>query len=133
MNLSGNGALTQDDVETLQTGYLLNCPCDHENNSSVLYYDRSKRPQNDKASARILFFALQSTMANAASQKDGFVLLVNLSNVFSSDFNIAKVRFASSLLQVAMPIRVKRIHLVCRPPGGRDGEESSFRETSKFY
>jgi Divergent CRAL/TRIO domain len=129
MNLSGQGALTEDDVKTLQTGYLLNCP-DDENKSSVLYYDRSKRPQDDKASARILFFALQSTMANEASQKDGFVLLMNLSNVFSSDINISKVQFASRLIQEAMPIRVKRIHLVCRPPGGRH-QQSSTRETSK--
>jgi hypothetical protein len=129
LDLSGQGALTVEDVRTLQTGYLLNCPRD-ENKRSVLYYDRSKRPQDDKASARILFFALHSTMPNEESQTGGFVLLMNLSNMFSSDINISKVQFASCLIQDAMAIRVARIHLVYRPPGGRC--QQSFREASKF-
>jgi hypothetical protein len=46
INLSGNGALTVDDVRILRTGYTLNLPRDRYGRT-VLYMDNSKKHQED--------------------------------------------------------------------------------------
>jgi hypothetical protein len=119
MDLSGQNAMSADDVKTLETGYLLNLPRD-EKKRTVLYYDRSKRPHEDKASPRILFFALQSAMQNEAElQTDGFILLINVSNPFASSFNNSKIQLASSLIKHSMACTVKKVHLICHQPRGQ--------------
>jgi hypothetical protein len=93
---------------------------------TVLYYDRSKCPlslqhDDEMASRRILFFALQTAMVNETARKndDGFVLLVNMSNPFAAfDLDIARH---------SMPIKVASIHLICSQPGGAKSLHPSLK------
>ena len=122
LDLSGNGAMTANDIKTLQLGYLTSLPCDSMGRA-VLYYDRSKRPsQCEQAPRRILFFTLQTAMENESSRNNGFVMLVNMLNPFAA--------FDLEVARHSMPMKVAIIHLICNHPSATSLHPSL--KTSKF-
>jgi hypothetical protein len=86
IDLSGNGALTLDDVRILKTGYTVNLPRDNKGRS-VIYIDISKKRPETIPSTRIMFFFGQSVMENEMTRTDGFVGLYNISNPYAADFD----------------------------------------------
>jgi hypothetical protein len=85
--LTGQGAMTADDVRILQIGYCINLPRDKKNRT-VLYVDVSKRRPDTTPFRRkvCIFFLLQCVMENETSRNDAFVLLFNISNPFAANF-----------------------------------------------
>jgi hypothetical protein len=85
INLTGHGAMTEEDVRVLQTGYFISLPLDQQGRS-VLYADVSRKTPGLTPSARTIFFALQCVMENEASRHDYFSILFNISNPFAANF-----------------------------------------------
>ena len=114
VDLSGNCGLTTEDVQLLQTGYCVNLPRD-QSGRSVIYVDVSKRTPGKQTSKRVVFFVLQCVMENELSRSDEFVILVNMSNPFSGNFQMLNLEFAKLLLDQCMPIQDFRLHLIYSP------------------
>jgi hypothetical protein len=143
--LSGNGALTSDDVQALKTGYCVNLPRDQKNRS-VIYIDTSKRRADSISSRRVIFFGLQCFMENETSRgtktttttrpvddetKDsttacgssdsddngtGFTILMNVSSPHSAHFQKSNLECAQSLVQECMPLKKLRLHIIYISP-----------------
>lgn len=150
MNLvSGHGALSPEDVNTLQAGHWLHLPrCDHHHQQNksrctVLYHDHSMEPHEDMTTttapttcsfARIIFFMLQIALENEASREQGFVLLLDVSNPFAACFDEAFEETMRGLMSKAMPMKIYHINLICNPPPFNDcNDRKAFVKTSKSF
>jgi hypothetical protein len=114
-DLSGHGALLQQEVQLLKCGFLLHLPKDKQGRT-VLYSDRSKRndvAHNIQAVFRVVFLALQTAINNPV---EGFVFLLNMSNPLAVT-DKQNVKFFLSLLH-DFPIRLHQAHLTSCPPRG---------------
>jgi hypothetical protein len=119
IDLTGNGAMTADDVKLLQTGYTINLPRD-EKNRRIIYTDMSKKPPDTVPSPRVVFFFCQCIMENnkASHRQYGHVLLYNISNPFASSFETENVKCMQFLLQHCMPVGKPLVYFIYIPVGG---------------
>jgi hypothetical protein len=124
INLSGQGAMTIDDVNVLKTGYTVNIPRDKKNRT-VIYIDNSRKGPDMLPSRRTIFFFGQCFMENEVSrchdnsnQDGGFVILCNISNPFAANFIEANHQCMEDLIASCMPIRPHNVLLLhIAPPG----------------
>jgi hypothetical protein len=117
IDLTGQRAMTADDVRILKTGYVVNLPRDKENRS-VLYMDNSKKGPDMIPSLRIIFFLAQCVMENEMSRKHGFVIIRNVSNPFAANFVKENMECVQYLSTYCMPARPHNVHLFyISPPG----------------
>ena len=72
---------------------------------------------------------MESSTSRRREDDAGAVVLVNISNPFSGNFDRDTLEQAAVLEQDCMPISGLRFHLIYVPPGTRD---QSFIETSKL-
>jgi hypothetical protein len=133
--LSGDGALTLQDVALFRLGWLLRLPNDKKNRP-VLYFDPSKRTPGacPYSAKRIAFFCMQScfptsSCSNRYRDDGGLVLMLNLSNPAGVPIK-DNVKFLIQLFH-DLPISLYQLHVVCRPPGGTLDQCSSLKQ-SKF-
>jgi hypothetical protein len=143
MNLSrqyGKSALLPQDVKTLQAGHWLHLPrCKQQQHSgrTVLYHDHSMEPLQEQTTitvtTRILFFMLQIALENEASRKQGFVLLINISNPYAAGLD--KTAFPVTmrdLMTKAMPMKIEHVYLICHSPSfNDDSDRDAFITTSE--
>lgn len=129
IDLSGNAAMTSDDVKIIRTGTCVNLPRDLKKRT-VLYIDASKRRPDTTPSRRTIFFLLQCVMENEASRKDTFVMLANISNPFAGSFVPSNVKCLKYGIAECMPIKDYRIHMIHIPPADTR-VDNTFINTSK--
>jgi hypothetical protein len=104
INLSGNGALTTDDVQVLKTGYKVNLPRDVKGRS-VVFIDMSKKRPETTPSNRTQFFIGQCFLENAKSRTDAYVGVYNISNPYAVNFD-TKVSTRSRAFYVCLVVCV---------------------------
>jgi hypothetical protein len=130
INLSGNGALTPEDIAHLRTGFCVNLPPDSKGRS-VLSVDVSKHhPDTSLPSFRTVFFFLQCVMENSASRQHGFDTLFNISNPFAANYSPSAAQCCRLLMDHCMAIPYQRLLFVHMPPPGA-GIAQSFVDTGK--
>jgi hypothetical protein len=86
INLSGNGALTADDVKVLKMGYMVNLPRDLKGRT-VVFIDMSKKNPETTPSSRTTLFVGQCLMENVKSRTDCYVGVYNISNPYAVGFD----------------------------------------------
>jgi hypothetical protein len=127
LDLSEGGALTPEDVALLNSGLHALLPND-DNNRSVWCLDRSKFDEKERGrTASVIFFLLSVVAENEVSQKDGFLVVVMLSNPMGATFRRSFADEFAVLIRKAFPLRLKQVHLVCCHP-----ELGSTRFTETF-
>ena len=112
---TGTGALTEEDIEILNTGAVARLPNDLDGRP-VFYFDRDQLtreqlPLNDSRS-RCFFYLLTVSCTNAVAQKKGIVVLASMSN--RSGHPSEDTKFGSLCVEFGsiMPTRIHRIHLL---------------------
>jgi hypothetical protein len=126
LDLTGNGALDEEDLDFLNSGCVVTLPNDSKNRS-VICIDRSNKIHGaDDMCIRPLFFLLSAASENEMSQKDGCIVLVVLNSPTGATFHAGNVSQATELVRKALPLRLKKSHLLCCPP--KPGA-SKFTET----
>jgi hypothetical protein len=118
INLSGQGAMTEDDVKLLRTGYFVNLPRDNKGRS-ILYVDPSKKPIDMNPSLRINFFVAQCTMENNIAyqqRRQGPTVLFNVSNPFVDAIHMPNIMLAKFLTDECMPMSSLQFHVIYVPP-----------------
>jgi hypothetical protein len=126
LDLTGKGALDEEDQAFLNSGCVVTLPNDSKNRS-VICIDRSNKIHGaDDMCIRPLFFLLSAASENEMSQKDGCIVLVVLNSPTGVTFHAGNVSQATELVRKALPLRLKKSHLLCCPP--KPGA-SKFTET----
>jgi hypothetical protein len=129
IDLTGNGALTPDDINHLRTGFCVNLPQDAQGRS-VLYVDISKHRPEMAPSLRTIFFFLQCVMENENSRRHGFYTVFNISNPFAANYSTSAAQCNRKLMDHCMAIPLQRLVFVHMPPPGA-AITQSFIDTSK--
>jgi hypothetical protein len=126
LDLTGKGALDEEDLTFLDSGCVVTLP-DDSKNRSVICIDRSNKIHGaDDMCIRPLFFLLSAASENEMSQKEGCIVLVVLNSPTGATFHAGNVHQATELVRKALPLRLKKSHLLCCPP--KPGA-SKFTET----
>jgi hypothetical protein len=116
LDLTGKGALDEEDLAFLNSGCVVMLPND-SNNRSVICIDRSNKIHGgDGIFIRPLFFLLSAASENEMSQKEGCIVLVVLNSPTCATFHAGNVNQATELVRKAIPLRLKKCHLLCCPP-----------------
>lgn len=122
MTMTGDGAMSPEDIIYLRTGYFCFLPPDSKGRT-VICYDPSRRVDHAKeARMRIGFFFWSIICENEASITDGYVGIVLLGN---GSFGVSSldgtIRECVDIVIDCFPTRSKNIHLVqtIRPTGTR--------------
>lgn len=116
--LSGEGALTAEDVENLSSGLVVKLP-DDKWGRTVLCMDRARSESPDlnikESRLRCLFYWFSMAAQSSKAQTDGVVVLRLLNKA-----NIDRVELQRVLhfARDALPVRISSFHLCCRPPSG---------------
>lgn len=115
--LSGQGALTTEDVQTLRTGFLSFLPDDAQGRT-VIYFDNSKGGQFlDGASCRAARFRCLFYMSYLAAREAKPILLLRFSNTTKMYLGKAERVFR---LFSSLPVRLELfLNLYHAPPGAR--------------
>jgi len=131
MTQTGEGALSQEDVKVLNTGYVVVLPSDIDRTPTMCYdLSRLDKDFDDREGIlmprlRCVFYIYSMVAENELAQTDGFVSLCVVNGSFGVyDFDFPFMRLSQQLIGEAMPLRRKRIHLVIRPP--RSGKKNFF-------
>jgi hypothetical protein len=111
-----NGALSEDDVAVLQTGYLALLP-DDTDGCAVVCYDGSRLDPNVEdldgmKRRRCLFYTLSVVSEKRRACVDGFVCIEIASEL---SFGQSNGRFFE-LAEKVLPVHLKALHLVNSPP-----------------
>ena len=85
-DLSGQGALTSEDIKVLRTGFLQRLPRD-QHGREVYLFDRSRIPPGEELNHRVGFFSLQSSIYNDKTQEEGYVCLADMSSPWAASIN----------------------------------------------
>jgi hypothetical protein len=109
LTLTGNGALSNEDIEFIKTGELVFLPNDADGRT-VISVDHSRRVDHslDKR-LRSMFYYGQVIYENAVSQTDGFAILVISNDGKFMDHGTMQCR---NLLLHTFPIKLKAFHMV---------------------
>jgi hypothetical protein len=113
LTLTGDGALSDSDIDLLKTGQVAFLPNDADGRT-VMCVDHSRWLEHslDKR-LRCAFYGGQVISENKVSQTDGFVILAIFHDVYLGDPEATHVR---NVLFHTFPIKLKVIHLVkCMP------------------
>ena len=137
MTQTGEGALSQEDLEVLNTGYIAILPNDGDQ-FPVLCYDRSRLDKENREAVtmqrlRCIFYIFSMVAENELAQRDGAISLC----VLNSSFRMEDFPFGMQVEQLvseALPLRRKRIHLVSSPPrsGKKKFVDTIFPQLVKF-
>jgi hypothetical protein len=126
LDLTGKGALDEEDLAFINSGCVVMLPNDSKNRS-VICIDRSKKIDAEyDMCIRPLFFLLSAASENEMSQKEGCIVLVVLNNPTGATFHAGNINQATELVRKAIPLRLKKCHLLCCPP---EPGASKFAET----
>jgi hypothetical protein len=111
LTLTGNGALSTNDIEFFKTGLAVFLPNDADGRT-VVCLDPSRRLDHSmETRLRCIFYICQVISENEKSQTDGFVLL----NAAGDKIDMAMTQ-SRNLVMNAFPMKVKAFHLIkCMP------------------
>jgi hypothetical protein len=112
LNQTGQGALSPEDLEVLNSSYVFVLPNDKDGRS-VVGVDRSRLPASASYPARLrcMFYILCILAENERTQRDGLVaILVMGKAAYDRDFTV--VRACERIVWDALPVCVHKIHLV---------------------
>lgn len=126
LDLTGKGALDEEDLVFLNSGCVVTLPNDSKNRSVICIDISNKIDGAADMCIRPLFFLLSAASENEMSQKDGCIVLVVLNSSTGATFHAGNVNQATELVRKALPLRLKKSHLLCCPP--KPGA-SKFTET----
>ena len=115
MDMSGEGALNEDDIALVNTKYIAVLPPDMHGHR-VLYYDREQIPNEvaDDMRLRVAFYWLQTFAEDIGAQEQGIVCITILNSVMFRRGHGGAGK-AIQVLRDAMPIRLRWLHLIQRP------------------
>jgi hypothetical protein len=113
LTLTGDGALSNDDIEFINTGYIVFLPNDADGRT-VVCTDYSRRLDHSlDTRLRCTFYQGQILSENEKSQTDGWVLLAILNDGSLIDPATKKCR---NLLFHTFPVKLKAFHVIkCMP------------------
>jgi hypothetical protein len=110
LSLTGNGALSTDDIESIKTGSLVFLPNDADGRT-VMCFDPSRRlDYSIEIRLRSTFFFCQVVSENEKSQTDGFVMLIAASDI-GRKINTSSTRLGNLVLNT-FPMKVKAGHVI---------------------
>lgn len=119
MTLTGNGALTPDDVEVFRTRNGVFFPPKDTHGRTVVYYDPDRRhPMPVAQTMRLNFYCHQIVMDNEVSISDGYVLIMVLGKS-SSGYSTSDgaLRPSVDIVLDGFPVFAHKVHLVNSPIG----------------
>ncbi|KAL7568686.1 hypothetical protein ACA910_021683 [Epithemia clementina (nom. ined.)] len=121
MTMTGEGALSQEDIVHVRRGYFALLPNDKDGRT-VICYDPSRRVFHSKETRMRVGFYFWSLMSeNEITRRDGYVGIVLLGTAgFGSSSIDGAIRECVDLVSESFPTRAKNIHLVqCLSTEGR--------------
>lgn len=117
-DLTGNGALTNDDIDALSRGFIVRIPDDIAGRPSLLI-DLSRLgslPISDLTRLHCLFYWLSIQVAqNPKAQTEGFNMIRVINNTNVEKGILMKM---TKLIQRSMPVKVYSSHVCVLPPAG---------------
>jgi hypothetical protein len=114
MNLSGAGALNNEDLEHLRLGAVKLLPKDSMGRC-VLYHHQNRLNRIDLMTLlRHTFYFATVALEDDLSQRHGFVLLEDTNDSRQDNFNRKMTRLLVELLRDCLPIRIRAVH-ICFP------------------
>lgn len=125
-DLTGNGALTSEDIEAMGHGFIVRTPDDIAGRPSLLIDEStvSNTPVSGIVHLRCLFYWLSIHVAqNPKAQTEGVNMIRCISDTsFDRDINMKMVK----LVGTCLPVKVYSSHVVLLPP---PGARQAFTET----
>lgn len=115
--LSGEGALDKDDLECMNTGFLMLLPED-KHGRTVMFHDRARLTSpavlDETKRLRCLFYILNAASESERCQRNGIVALTAYGEkTRASTFDRRSVSTGIALVQCeAIPVSIKGVHLV---------------------
>lgn len=115
LDLSGNGALTLEDIAHLQSGALVQLP-DDVKGRPVLYANAQRLPTQHKTPVqsrfRVLFFNLTAAASHDQAAVQGVTILRHVTEL---TWDSSKNNIVNNMVQQAMPLKIKAFRLLAIP------------------